>query len=64
MMKTKKPKKSRQLPVVTWPITLERYRQVLYKMHRQYLEINRLKNEIEFMRTDLGPHYFALGDKK
>ncbi len=39
--------------VVNWPITKERYRQVLGKMHRQWEEIQNLKLENERLKEEL-----------
>lgn len=41
--KVKKPKKIKDVTVFNWPITRERYKQILIKMHRQYDRITALK---------------------
>ena len=42
------------IPVcVTWPITLERYRQVLAKMHRQWQDIQNLELEVDRLKEEL-----------
>lgn len=45
--------KKRKPKIITWPITRERYRQVLMKMHRQWEEIQNLLLENESLKAEI-----------